>query len=340
MATTTVAPKTKTTGGSFLLEDHPLDNVFTPEDFNEDQQMVVKLAEEFATNEIVPVAEKMEHKDWEVSRELLRKAAEMGLTNADIPAEYGGSDMDKVSSAIIADFMAKYGSFMVTLGAHSGIGTLPLVFFGTEEQKKKYLPRLATARDCRRLCALGEHQRLRCDEQPHPRRALARRQALHPQRREDVDHQRRLRRPVHRLRQDRRRKVHRIPGRERFPRLHPSAPKRTRWASAARPPAPLILNDCKVPVENVLGEIGKGHIIAFNILNVGRFKLGAMLRWRRAQLRCENAIAYAKERKAFGKSDRRLRTGAREDRADGGRDLRRRVDGLSHRRHDGRGAVA
>src|SRR5271167_3595660 len=145
MATTTVAPKTKLTGGSFLLEDHNLKNVFTPEDFNEDQQMIAKLADEFAVNEIVPNVEKIEHKEWQVSRDLLKKAAEMGLTNADVPAEYGGSDMDKISSAIIADFMAKYGSFMVTLGAHSGIGTLPLVFFGTEEQKKRYLPKLATA---------------------------------------------------------------------------------------------------------------------------------------------------------------------------------------------------
>ena len=106
MATTTAVPKTKTTGGSFLLEAHNLANVFTPEDFNEDQLMVAKLAGEFAANEVVPNAEKMEHKDWSVARELLQKAAAMGLTNADIPAEYGGSDMDKVSSAIIADFMA------------------------------------------------------------------------------------------------------------------------------------------------------------------------------------------------------------------------------------------
>ncbi len=203
MATTvSAAPKTKTTGGSFLLEDHNLDNVFTPEDFNEDQQMVAKLAEDFATNEVLPNAEKMEHKEWSVARELLQKAGGMGLTNADIPAEYGGSDMDKVSSAIIADFMAKYGSFMVSMGAHSGIGTLPIVFFGTEAQKKKYLPRLATGRNHRRLCAIGEHQRLRRAEQPHPCRALAGRQALCPERREDVDHQRPLRRPVHHLRQN------------------------------------------------------------------------------------------------------------------------------------------
>ena len=203
MATTvSAAPKTKTTGGSFLLEDHNLDNVFTPEDFNEDQQMVAKLAEDFATNEVLPNAEKIEHKEWSVARELLQKAGEMGLTNADIPAEYGGSDMDKVSSAIIADYMAKYGSFIVSMGAHSGIGTLPIVFFGTEAQKKKYLPRAGHRRDHRRLRAVGEHQRLRRHEQPHPRGAVARRQTLCPQWREDVDHQRPLRRPVHHLRQD------------------------------------------------------------------------------------------------------------------------------------------
>ena len=145
MATTTAAPKTKTTGGSFLLEDHNLDNVFTPEDFNEDHQMIAKLAEEFAVNEILPQVEKIEHKEWEVTRELLRKASESGLTNADVPAEYGGSDMDKVSSAIIAEHMAKSGSFVVSMGGHAGIGTLPIVFFGTEEQKKKYLPKLASA---------------------------------------------------------------------------------------------------------------------------------------------------------------------------------------------------
>ena len=145
MATTTAAPRTKTTGGSFLLEDHQLDIVFTPEDFNEDQQMIAKLADEFATNEVLPNVEKIEHKEWEVTRELLKKSAEMGLTNADVPAEYGGSEMDKVSSAIIADRMAKCGSFVVSMGGHAGIGTLPLVFFGTEEQKKKYLPKLASA---------------------------------------------------------------------------------------------------------------------------------------------------------------------------------------------------
>ncbi len=217
MATTTVAPKTKLTGGSFLLEDHNLENVFTPEDFNEDQQMIVKLADEFAVNELLPAVEKIEHKEWQVTRDLLKKAADMGLTNADVPAEYGGSEMDKISSAIIADQMAKSGSFVVSMGAHAGIGTLPLVFFGTEEQKKKYLPQARRRRNHRRLRAVGRHQRLRRAQQPHSRGSVARWQALHPERREDVDHQRPLRRPVHHLRQGRRRKVHRLPGREGLP---------------------------------------------------------------------------------------------------------------------------
>ncbi len=203
MATTTTAPKTKTktTGGSFLLEDHNLDNVFTPEDFNEDQQMTAKLAEEFAVNEVLPNVEKIEHKEWAVTRELLKKASEMGLTNADVPAEYGGAEMDKVSSAIIADRMAKCGSFVVSMGGHAGIGTLPIVFFGTEEQKKKYLPKLASAEMIGAYALSENTSGSDAHEQPHPRRTLARRQALHPERREDVDHQRPLRRPVHRLRQ-------------------------------------------------------------------------------------------------------------------------------------------
>ena len=208
--------------------------------------------------------------------------------------------MDKVTAAIIADHIAKYAGFATTWGGHTGIGTLPIVYFGTEEQKKKYLPRLAAGEIVGAYALVGSVFRLRRAELPRPRPALARWQALHPERREDVDHQRRLRRPVHRVRQSGWRKVHCVSGRERLSRDSPSARKSTRWAFADRPPAPLILNDCKVPVENLLGEIGKGHIIAFNILNVGRFKLGAMCVGG-ARLSLENAIAYAKQRKAFNK---------------------------------------
>ncbi len=302
MATTTAAPgsKTKTTGGSFLLEDHNLDNVFTPEDFNEDQQMIVKLAEEFATNEIVPVAEKMEHKDWSVVRELLKKAAEMGLTNADIPAEYGGSDMDKVSSAIISDFMSKYGSFMVSLGGHSGIGTLPIVFFGTEEQKKKYLPKLATA-EIVGAYALSEstsgsdamNSRTRAVLSPDGKHYILNGEKMWITNAHFAD----LFTVFAKVDGE---KFTAFLVEKDFPGFSVGAEEK-KMGIRGSSTAPLILNDCKVPVENVLGDIGKGHIIAFNILNVGRFKLGASCTGG-ARSSLAHAIAYAKERKAFGKT--------------------------------------
>jgi alkylation response protein AidB-like acyl-CoA dehydrogenase len=301
MATTTTAvPKTKTTGGSFLLEDHNLENVFTPEDFNEDHQMVAKLAAEFATNEILPNAEKMEHKDWSVARELLKKAAEMGLTNADVPAEYGGSEMDKTSSAIIADFMAKSGSFMVSMGAHSGIGTLPIVFFGTEEQKKKYLPRLASA-EIIGAYALSEstsgsdamNSRTRAVLSPDGKHYLLTGEKMWITNAHFAD----LFTIFAKVDGE---KFTAFLVEKDFPGFSVGAEEK-KMGIRGSSTAPLILNDCKVPVENVLGEIGKGHIIAFNILNVGRFKLGAgCVGGARTSL--QNAIAYAKARKAFGKS--------------------------------------
>src|ERR1700722_14036093 len=144
MATTIATPSTKISGGSFLLEERRTEEVFTPEDFSEQQRMIGRTAEEFAVNEILPNVEKMEHKDFSISRDLLKKAGELGLTSVEIPEAYGGLEMDKVTAAVIADNIAKYAGFATTWGAHSGIGLLPIVYFGTEEQKKKYLPRLAT----------------------------------------------------------------------------------------------------------------------------------------------------------------------------------------------------
>jgi butyryl-CoA dehydrogenase len=300
MATTTVAPKTKLTGGSFLLEDHNLESVFTPEDFNEDQQMIVKLADEFATNELLPNVEKIEHKEWQVTRDILKKAAEMGLTNADVSTEYGGSEMDKISSAIIADRMAKCGSFVVSMGAHAGIGTLPLVFFGTEEQKKKYLPKLASA-EMIGAYALSEstsgsdalNSRTRAVLSPDGKHYVLNGEKMWITNAHFAD--------LYTI-------FAKVDGEKftaflvekDFPGFSVGAEEK-KMGIRGSSTAPLILNDCKVPVENVLGEIGKGHIIAFNILNVGRFKLGAgCVGGARTSL--QNAVAYAKERKAFGKS--------------------------------------
>ena len=300
MATTTVAPKTKLTGGSFLLEDHNLENVFTPEDFNEDQQMIAKLADEFAIKELLPNVEKIEHKEWQVTRDLLKKGAEMGLTNVDVPAEYGGSEMDKISSAIIADQMAKCGSFVVSMGAHAGIGTLPLVFFGTDEQKKKYLPKLASA-EMIGAYALSEstsgsdalNSRTRAVLSPDGKHYILNGEKMWITNAHFAD----LFTVFAKIDGE---KFTAFLVEKDFPGFSVGAEEK-KLGIRGSSTAPLILNDCKVPVENVLGDIGKGHIIAFNILNVGRFKLGAgCVGGARTSL--QNAISYAKDRKAFAKS--------------------------------------
>src|ERR1041385_4191658 len=142
---TVQASVARITGGSFLLETVTSGQIFAPEDFTEQHHLIAQTAEEFAQNEIIPNIERMEQKDFSVSRDLLKKAGELGLSSVEIPEAYGGLDMDKVTAAIIADHIAKYASFATTWGGHTGIGTLPIVYFGTEQQKQKYLPRLATA---------------------------------------------------------------------------------------------------------------------------------------------------------------------------------------------------
>src|ERR1700689_2129285 len=143
MATITPVPKTRISGGSFLLETGRTDEVFTPEDFTEQHHLIGQTAEEFTVNEILPNVEKIEHKDFSISRDLVKKAGDLGLAGVEVPEAYGGLEMDKVTAAVIADHIAQYAGFATTWGAHSGIGLLPLVYFGTEEQKQKYLPRLA-----------------------------------------------------------------------------------------------------------------------------------------------------------------------------------------------------
>jgi len=142
---TTDITRQKIAGGSFLLEERNLADVFTPEDFTDEHRQIARTTDEFATNEIVTQTEKIEAKEWQVTRDLLKKGSDLGLCSVDVPEQYGGMELDKVSSAIVADYIAKSGSFSVSFGAHVGIGTLPIVYFGTDEQKQKYLPKLASS---------------------------------------------------------------------------------------------------------------------------------------------------------------------------------------------------
>src|ERR1700719_513919 len=300
MATITAIPRTRISGASFLLEERKADEVFTPEDFTEQHQLIGQTAEEFAVKEILPNAEKMEHKDFSITRDLLKKAGDLGLSGVEIPEAYGGLEMDKVTAAVIADHIAKYAGFATTWGGHTGIGTLPIVYFGTEEQKKKYLPRLGAgeivgayalseassgsdALNCRARAQLspdGKHYILNGEKMWITNAGFADLFTVFAK----VDGE----------------KFSAFLVEKTFPGFSVGAEEH-KMGIRGSSTCPLILNDCKVPVENLLGEIGKGHVIAFNILNVGRFKLGAMCVGG-ARLALENAIAYSKQRKAFNKT--------------------------------------
>ena len=296
---TKLATIKKAKGGAFLLEDSQAQEVFTPADFSEEHIHIAKTATEFSTNEILPAVADIEAKNFDVTRRLLRKAGELGLLAVDVPEAYGGLEMDKVTSALIAESLSKSASFSVAFGAHSGIGTLPLVWYGTEEQKQRYLPKLATgewvgayalseassgsdAMNIRTRASLsedGEHYILNGEKMWISNCAFADLYTVFAK----IDGEKFSAFLVERQ----------SPGLSVGGEEHKMG---IRGSSTC----PLILNDCKVPVANLLGEAGKGHHIAFNILNIGRFKLGAGCVGG-AKTALQHALRYAKERKAFGK---------------------------------------
>jgi alkylation response protein AidB-like acyl-CoA dehydrogenase len=293
-------------GASFLLQSTNPADVFTPEDFTDEQQQIAATTAEFAANEVLPAAADIEAKNFDITRSLLKKAGDLGLTAVDVPEAYGGLAMDKVTSAIVADRMSMLASFSVAFSAHVGIGTLPIVWYGTEAQKQKYLPKLATG-EWLAAYALSEASS-GSDAMNIRTRAV-----------KDGDH-------------------YVLNGEKMwitnagfadlftvFAKIvDPAEPDLTKTKMSAflierstpgltigaeehklgirgSSTCPLILNDCRIPAGNLLGEAGKGHHIAFNILNIGRFKLGAACVGG-ARTSLANAIQYARDRKAFGKS--------------------------------------
>ncbi|HXK04142.1 MAG TPA: acyl-CoA dehydrogenase family protein [Verrucomicrobiae bacterium] len=301
MATVNVPAKTRPfKGGSFLLEERQAQDIFTPEDFSEEHRQIAKTAIDFVTNEVLPAAAEIEAKNFEVTRNLLRKTGELGLMSVDVPEAYGGMEMDKVTSAVIAESISKLGSFSVAFSAHVGIGTLPIVWYGTAEQKQKYLPKLATgewiaayalsesssgsdALNCRARASLsadGKSWVLNGEKMWISNSGFADLFTVFAK----VDGQKFSAFLVERG----------TPGLSIGAEEHKLG---IRGSSTC----PLILSDCRIPVENLLGEVGKGHHIAFNILNIGRFKLAAAAVGG-AKNSLNDAIGYAKERKAFGKS--------------------------------------
>jgi len=301
MATSNVPVMAKRVkGGSFLTEERDPQDVFTPEDLSEEHRQIAKTAIDFTQNEVMPAAAEIEAKNFEVTRGLLRKAGELGLMGVDIPEAYGGLEMDKVTSALIAESISKLASFSVAFSAHVGIGTLPIVWYGTEEQKQKYLPKLGTgewigayalsesssasdAMNCRTRAVLspdGRHYILNGEKMWITNSGFADLFTVFAK----VDGEKFSAFLIERH----------TPG-------FSIGSEEHKLGIRGSSTCPLILADCQVPVENLLGEVGKGHHIAFNILNIGRFKLGAACVGG-ARNSLQDGIGYAKERKAFGKA--------------------------------------
>lgn len=284
-------------GGGFIIEDVELDRVFTPEDFTDEHKMIAKTTEEYVTNEVLPVVENLEHHEFEHSVRLLKSAGELGLLSADVPEEYGGLALDKVSSALIAEKLSVAGGFSITHGAHVGIGSLPIVLFGNEDQKKHYLPKLASgeliaayaltepgsgsdalgAKTTAKLNAEGTHYILNGEKQWITNAGFADVFVVYAK----IDGDKFTAFIV-----------------ERAYNGVSVGPEEKKMGIKSSSTRTLVLEDAEVPVENLLGEAGRGHVIAFNILNIGRYKLGVgtVGGSKRA---LELAIQYTNQRQQF-----------------------------------------
>lgn len=284
-------------GGGFLTEDLSPEDVITPEDFTEEHKMIARTTDEFVEREVLEHVDKLEDHQFDYSVELLKKAGEVGLLSADIPEAYGGLGLDTISSSLITEHISRAGGFSITHGAHVGIGSLPIIFFGTDEQKKQYLPSLATAEKIAAyaltepssgsdamsakttavLNEAGTHYVLNGEKQWITNSAFA--DVFIVYAKIDGEHFSAF-----------------IVERE-FPGVSTGAEEKKMGIKSSSTRT-LILEDAEVPVENLLGEIGRGHIIAFNILNVGRYKLaiGSVGASKRA---LHLATAYANGREQF-----------------------------------------
>jgi alkylation response protein AidB-like acyl-CoA dehydrogenase len=286
-------------GGAFLIGELSPEDVFTPEDFNEEHRMIAETTRQFVDNEVIPHIDDLEKHDWTLARKLIKKAADLGLIGASIPEEYGGLGLDQTSGALIGENIGRSASFATTLGAESGIGLLPLVYFGTDAAKEKYLAKIAAgelitayalteagsgsdamaAKATARLSEDGTHYVINGEKMWITNGGFADIFVVFAK----VDGNKFSAFIV-----------------ERQPGLTSGAEEHKMGIKGSSTTA-LVLSDVKTPVENLLGEVGKGHKIAFNVLNIGRFKLGAMCIGG-MKLMVQESVRYANERHQFGKS--------------------------------------
>ena len=285
------------TGGSFLIEDRAPEEIFTAEDISDEQRMFARTAEEFLRKEVIPREDAIYAKDYAVHRELMQKAGELGLLSIDIPEKHGGLGLHKVSSAVVGEQFALQASFAGTQSSHVNIGTLPIVFFGTEEQKQKYLPKLASG-EWIGAYALTEPQ------SGSDALAAKTKAVLSPDGRHYILNGQKMWITNGGF-ADLFTVFAKVDGEkftaflvERGPGIVSGHEEKKLGIDGSSTTA-LMLEDCRVPVENVLGEIGRGHKIAFNVLNIGRLKLGARSVGT-IKLSLQQSVQYAKERQQFG----------------------------------------
>ena len=237
---TTATPSAVRKGGSWLLETTEPDAIYTQERISDEHRMMYKTALDFAMQEVMPLLPRLENKEWALSRQLIRRSGELGLLGTDTPEDYGGLELDKVSALVVAEGIARSASFTVTFGAMTGLAIMPLLLFGNEAQKKKYLPGLVSGELVGAYGLSESGSGLGRPGRARPRHAQVRRR-LPAQRREDVDLQLLLRGRLHRLREGGRRALHRlhrrarVPGRQHGPRRAQDGPARL-LDRAAHPP--------------------------------------------------------------------------------------------------------
>ncbi|UFT99260.1 acyl-CoA dehydrogenase family protein [Radiobacillus kanasensis] len=289
----------KTVGGSFIIEDVDFQSIVTPDELTDEQKMIADTTRDFVDGEVLPRDEEIEGLNYDLTVELLQKAGELGLLGADIPEMYEGLGLDKVSTTLISERLSKASSFALSLGAHVGIGTLPIVYFGTVEQKKKYLPQLATGEKIAAYCltepssgsdALGAKTTATLSDDGKYYILNGTKQFITNAGFADVFIV-----------------YAKVDGKdfstfivERTMDGLSIGPEEKKMGIKGSSTCPLILEDVKVPVENLLWEVGKGHLIAFNILNIGRYKLGVGGLGGAKEI-IELSVKYANERTQFSK---------------------------------------
>jgi len=287
-------------GGEFLVSESTPHDVFTPEDFSEEHKMIAQLTNDFVEQEVMPHMEEIDHQKEGLMASLMKKAGEQGLLGVAVPEEFGGIENDKTTSIIVAEYCGKGASFAVSYGAHTGIGTLPILYFGTDEQKKKYIPKLASGEWLGAYClteagsgsdALGA--KTKAVKSADGKQWILNGEKMWITNAGFAD--------VYIV-------FAKVDGEqftgfivEKTDSGVSTGAEEKKMGIKGSSTRVVKLEDCKIPIDRVLGEIGKGHKIAFNILNVGRFKLGASTIGASKYVITE-AIKYAIDRKQFNTS--------------------------------------